>query len=126
MSDQRYGFDLDGTLDSTPELAHLARALARAGHEIYIITGSSFSKKAIKAKLYGLNVVNYQKVVKVSGVTPFEVGQEKGKACKDLDIAVYFDNDSEVLKGVSDTNDKVTRVYILNAEKLQPTVAPIP
>jgi hypothetical protein len=121
----RYGFDLDGTLDSCPELAHLARALALAGHKIWIITGSSFSHKAIEAKLYGLNVVDYQKVIKVEGVSDIAIGKAKGEECNKHKIDVYFDNDPEVLKGFASVC-KSARVYILNGDILQPRIAPVP
>ena len=120
----RYGFDLDGTLDSSPELAHLARALALAGHKIWIITGSPFSKKAIAAKLYGLNVVDYQKIITVDGTAgDEEIGKAKGEACNKHDIDLFFDNDPEVLKGFASVS-KVARCYILSSEVLQPKVAP--
>jgi hypothetical protein len=121
----KYGFDLDGTLDSCPEIAHLARALGLKGHSIYIITASDFSRKAIKAKLFGLNVVNYRKVIKVSGSSSELIGKAKGEECEKNGIDLFFDNDPGVIAGMAATS-KTERVYVLDADAMQPKITPEP
>jgi hypothetical protein len=108
----RYGFDLDDCLTSSPEVAHLARALAREGHKVYVITASGADKKALKAKLYGLNVVQYHKILKVAGETEEQIGRNKGELCNKHGISVFFDNDAKVLEGFALTS-KIARVQVL-------------
>jgi hypothetical protein len=108
----RYGFDLDDCLTNSPEVAHLARALARDGHKVYVITASSADKKVLKAKLYGLNVVHYHKILKVDGDTEADIGRNKGDLCNKHGISVFFDNDAKVLAGFALTS-KVARVLVL-------------
>jgi len=104
----RYGFDIGGTIDNNPEVAHLARALAREGHKIIIITASDHDKKAIKAKLYALNVVDYYKLVMIKGTTPEDIGQKKGEACNKWKVSLYFDNNADVLEGFALTSKIAT------------------
>lgn len=97
-----------------PEIAHLARALAGDGHKVYIVTASSHNRKAIKAKLYGLNVVKYYKLIIIEGCkNDDEVGQAKGETCNDNGISVFFDNNQGVMDGFSKTS-KIARVLVLS------------
>lgn len=117
----RYGFDLDGTLDNNPEVAHLARALARDGHKTFILTSSSAGKKAIKAKLYGLNVIKYRKLFLIKGATEDEVGQAKGDVCNANGISLYFENDPKVIAGFRKTS-KIAIVQVLPPPRSGPVI----
>lgn len=108
----RYGFDLGGTIDNNPEVAHLCRALGREGHKIIIITATAANRKAVKAKLYALNIEWYYKVVIIRKTKSRKIGRAKGEACNKWKVSVYFDNDPKVLDGFLETS-KIARVLVM-------------
>src|ERR1035441_3635801 len=111
----RYAFDLDGTLNTCPELCHLARALGREGHKTIIITASDYGKKELAAKIYAMNLEWIWKIVKVKGDIsgdPINTGKKKGKVANKLKVSLYFDNDAQILAGFGHTS-KIPRLNLL-------------
>lgn len=98
----KFGFDLDGTLDR-PEIAEMARALFRAGHEIHVITVGRLGPRAWgtielkKLRLESLGVP-YTKVHIVEGDTYTEAGQAKAAVINREDIVTMIDDSTTMSK----------------------------
>jgi hypothetical protein len=108
----RYGFDIDGTVNIA-EVAHLARTLMKTGHKVYFITANPASRKTVKAKLHNLNLEGYKKLLQVDGKTDDKIGQQKGHLCDKYRIAVFFDNNPTVLKGITKVS-AVARLMVMD------------
>jgi hypothetical protein len=92
----RVAFDLDGTLDASPELCKLLRALKKRGDKIVVLTGcheepitdADIDEK--RAKLDSLGVGD--SVDKLKVYPQSRVAQCKAEYCRRKDVALFIDN----------------------------------
>jgi len=101
----KYGFDIDGTLTRTA-IRLLACDLLKAGHEIHVITGAleDSGEWTIESRLAQLSElgVEYTKLHRCFGKNLWEVGEEKGRVCRENRIDLLFEDSSTYVRAVGD------------------------